>query len=107
MSEELALEQIFGDCAAVNGNEWFVLARSCFVDCLRHEPLARAAFSGDQDIALVRDDFFHDAEDLLHGLRTADDGGEGGRTLTELLPEDLVLHLEVPALEDPSDGKPD
>ncbi len=102
VAEELAFEQVLRDGPAVDGDKWLVFARSCFVDRLGNESLACSAFAGDQDIAFVRDHLFHDAEDLLHGFRAPDDIREGCLTLAQFLSQDLVLHLELSALEDPS-----
>ena len=47
------------------------------------------------------------AKIFTHGVRFSDDRRKGSRPLAELLAEDLVLHLEVLAAEDPLDGQPD
>ena len=51
VAEQLAADELFGDGAAVDGEERRVFARAGIVDGLREHLLAGAAFAGDQHVA--------------------------------------------------------
>ena len=73
MSEEFALEKVFGDGGAIDGKEGTVVAGAVLVDRAGHEFFAGAAFAGDHDGCIAVGDAAHHFEDLLHGSRLPDD----------------------------------
>src|SRR5690606_31088960 len=68
VSKELAFEQVFGDRAAVDGDEGARLAAAALVQGARDELLADAALAGDEHRRLVIGNLRDGAEDGLHRL---------------------------------------
>src|SRR3989442_413701 len=85
VTEQLTLQEAFGDCDAVEGDERLVASGAGEVHGARNEFLARAALSLDADAAIATSDLLDDREDLQHLLRTADDAMEGRRAGRERL----------------------
>ena len=80
MAEELALDEGFGDGAAVEGDERLLLPGAVVVDGLRDQFLSRPALPGDQDVGLGGG---HLLEEVIKG--------EHLWTLTD----DVVEHIAV------------
>ena len=110
VAEQLALDQAFGECPDVGGDERPVAAPAQVVDGAGHQLLARAAFPLDQDGQIGIGDLPDALEHLADGGALADHFRElagGGQPLAEqpvLLEQAVVLeslahlvpeHLEV------------
>src|SRR5258708_35393003 len=90
MAEELAFKQVFGDCAAVNFDQWTVAARAGVVNGLGDEFLARTCLTGNKNRGIG----WRDDRDLFQqsaqGGTAADNTLEGGfRFLLE--PQRIVI----------------
>ena len=76
VAEQLALDQVLGNRAAVEGKEGFPPTLAELVDRLRDEFLARAALTADENRGVGRSDLDHQVVDLLHRGRDADQPSE-------------------------------
>ena len=76
MAEELALDQVLGDRAAVDGHERAIYARAAAVQLLRDQLLAGARLAGDENADVGRGDLLELAKDLEHRGANADDFAE-------------------------------
>ena len=77
MAEEFAFEEGFGDCAAVDDEKGFAVARALPVDGFGDEVFSRAAFSCNEYADGGGRDLCHAFPDLLYGVRASEDGGVG------------------------------
>jgi hypothetical protein len=89
VSEELALEQRFGDGATIHRHESLIAPWRLGVDRPREDLLAGPALPRQQDRRLEGGDAFHDLEQLDHGGRGGDDGPIAGGPL-DVAAEQLV-----------------
>ncbi len=89
MAEELRFEQIDGDGTSVDGDESFLRARGCGVDCLGDEFLAGAALAANQHGGTGGGDLRDEIEDGEHLLALANDA----REVVALLQGALELHV--------------
>ncbi len=96
VAEEFALEQVFGDGAAVDGDEGVLPPLAVVMDRLGDQFLAGAAFAGHQDVDPAAGDFLDEVVDPLHRLAFADQTAEGV-TLAEFLLERLRSPGAAPA----------
>src|SRR5690606_4004312 len=87
--EQLALDQLAGNCRGVDGNEGPVLARAELVDRFRDELLAGARFTEDQYREVVTQDPGDHPVDVLHRLAAPDQ--------RQPLPYILPVGLAAPA----------
>ena len=71
VSEELALEDAFGESAGVDGYERPVGARRRRVEPAGDDFLAGAVLAGDEDVGVGGRDLFEEAADGLHGAGVA------------------------------------
>ena len=76
VAEQLALQQVLRDGAAVDGDERPLGARRAAVELARDQLLAGAGLAGDEHGDVGRRDLLQLAEDLLHARRRADDLAE-------------------------------
>src|SRR5262249_41536585 len=97
VAEELALEQVLRDRAAVDRHEGHVLARRTLMDRARDELLADAALALDEHRGLEVGDLRDGAEDLRHRGALREDGLEL-RLLLDLLLQRAVLAAKRLAL---------
>src|SRR5690606_27445359 len=65
--------------AALHGDERSLAPRTRVVDGARHQHLARAALSADEDGRVVRRRAFDELEDALHRLGLAEDAARAAR----------------------------
>ncbi len=83
MAKELAFEQRLGNGGAVDREKRFILPGAVVIDGPRHQLLARAGFSRDEDGDISRGNLPDELVDLLHPPVIADDfdftPGHGGR----------------------------
>ncbi len=98
VAEELALENVRRDRAAVDRQEALVAPRAREVQRVGDQLLAGAALADDEDGRLGRRDQAHLLEEDFHLRRAADDALEA-ETLVELLVELDDLLLELPLLQ--------
>ena len=103
VAEQVALEQVGRQGAAVDGDERGLGPVRVHVDGPGDELLAGAALALEEDRAPGRGGGLDEVEDVLHGLALADDVGEA-EALPELVLEPDVLVLEALALEGLLDG---
>ena len=96
MAEQLALEQIARDCAAVDCPKRPVFALAEIVDCSRHQFLAGTALSGHQDDGIGGGDSRDQVVDLLHRIGSADKPSEPAE-LAQFAAQsiDLLAQVEV------------
>ena len=73
VTEQLALEEIFRNGRAIDGEERPVVPRAVLMDGVGHEFFAGAAFAGDHDRGVAVRDAPDHLEHFLHGRRLADD----------------------------------
>ena len=73
MPEKLALQEVLGNGAAVDGHEVTPAPRASPVQRARHEFFARATLAGDEHRRLVVGDLGDGPEDVLHGLALGQD----------------------------------
>src|SRR5262249_33600832 len=97
VAEQLALEEILGDRAAVDRHEWVILAAASGVHRAGDELLAHAALSLDQHRRLEVGDLGDGAEDLRHRRALREDRLELA-LLLDLLLQRPVLPAERLAL---------
>ena len=71
VAEQLRLEQVLGDGAAVDGDERALGARRAAVELARDQLLAGAGLAGDEHRDVGGRDLLDLAEDLLHARRTS------------------------------------
>ena len=98
MPEQLALEEILGNGAAVDGHERPVLARAAAVDLVRDQLLAGAGLAGDEHADVGARHLVDLAEDVAHGVAGADDVAV--RVLVEAVQQSLLVRaqlIELPA----------
>ena len=93
VTEQLRLEQVLGNGAAVDGDERPLGARRAAVHLARDELLAGAGLAGDEHRDVGGGDLLDLLEDLLHRRARADDVAEAH--LLELLGQELVVELEL------------
>ena len=106
VAEELALDQVLGDRAAVDRDQLPVLARRvAVVQRLDDQLLADAALAGDQDRAVYLADLLEQLEDPLHRRALADDPVEAG-PLEQLGPQPRVLLAQRLGVHAPLEGEP-
>ena len=74
VAEQLALDQLLRDRAAVDRHERPFGARRHLVESARDQLLPRPALAHDEDRGLRRRDFVHEPENVLHRGRLGDDG---------------------------------
>ena len=98
VAEELALEQVLGDGAAVDRQEDRVAPVAEVVDGARHDLLADAALAGDQHRARHRRDALDQRHHLAHRRRLADQVLEVPLAL-DLAAQELALPGELPVLD--------
>ena len=77
VAEQLAFQERFGNGHAVDHQEGLVRAQAVLIDGPRHQFLARARFSPDEDRGVRGRHPAHGLVDLLHGLAAPDDGFQG------------------------------
>ena len=73
-AEELGLQQILRDGAAVDGHHRTACALAMGVQRLRDQFFTRARFSAHQDRSHAAGDFGDPVTHLLHGCRLSDEG---------------------------------
>src|SRR5262249_33630859 len=115
MAEELALNEIFRDRAAVDGDERPVFARTVRMDRARYQLFSRSAVAHDQHVGRRGRDFLHQPVDVFDAAAAPDDAVElelvrGSLLLLPLAPLPLLrfahflaepdLFLELFALSD-------
>ena len=106
VAEELGLEQLLGNGAAVDGDQGPLRAPTVVVECPRDQLLAGAALARDQHRALgVRDPLDH-AEHASDRVALADDAVEFVAA-PELAMQLAVLLLQPPVLDRLLDQRPD
>src|SRR5206468_3757325 len=94
VAEELALQDVRGDGAAVDRQEPLVASRAGAMDGVGDQLLAGAALADDENRGAGRGDHLHLLEQALHGRRAADDALEPV-ALVEHLAEVRDLRLEL------------
>src|SRR5260370_35001973 len=72
VSEELAFQQVFRDCSAIDCDERLDASIAVMMDRSSDELLARAAFTGDHHRRIAMRNSADHLKDLLHRLRFAD-----------------------------------
>src|ERR1700761_3505111 len=77
MAEDLALHQLLGDSAAIEGDEGLVAAVGAAMDRLGGDLLADTAFAGDEDGGAALGGALDDGVGGLHRQRRADEALEG------------------------------
>ena len=90
MAEQLALDELLGNRAAVDGNEGALGPRGEVVQGARDQLLACSALAGDQHRRPGRRDLLQKAQHLLHRGRLGDDATGASRRL-DLPPQAAVL----------------
>ena len=104
MSEELALEQLFGDGGAVDGDEPCRFPVAHVVDCAGNQFLARATLAEDQHRGVRWRDLLHHPAQPEHARVGGDHALKGRAGLA--LAQDPVLLLQRADLERPVDDQP-
>src|SRR5262249_47671675 len=99
VTEDLALEQRFGNGRAIDRNKRHLPARAQLVDRLRNQFLAGARLAPDQDVGLRRRRLLDGLVNLPHVRAVADHLAEAA-VLTELLAQHLHLAERVLPLDD-------
>ncbi len=94
MTEEFALEQTLGHCAAIQLDEGAVLSLAVVVNCTGYKFLARAAFSGDKHSRIGRRDELNLLLHLLQAGTVADDVAKV-LSAADFFPQVGVLLLEA------------
>ena len=74
--KELAFEQVFGDSAAIDDDEWIFGSIRLSMDFLGDEFFARARFALDENGDIGGGNAFDGIEDVLHRLACSDDISE-------------------------------
>ena len=95
MAEEFALEQGFGKCRAVNGQERPVAPRAVTVDSARHQLFAGPAFTEDEHGVSCRGHLEDHPDHRLGGGRVSDDGLLERLQALEDLPDDFQQSVAV------------
>ncbi len=72
IAEQLQLNQVIADRAAIDRNEWAFAARRALVDSHGRQFLAGPGFAGDEHVGVGVRDLADGAKELLHGLAGAD-----------------------------------
>ena len=75
VAEQLALDQVFGQRAAIDGDERHVASRALVVHGAGHQFLAGAGFAADQHGGVRGGDFRDQLADALHRQAVADQAG--------------------------------
>jgi hypothetical protein len=96
VAEQLALQQVLGYGAAVDGNEPRLAARAALVDGACHQFLARTRLAGDQDIDVRAGHLLDGVEHDVHGLALSDHLAERVAAL-DLPAQQPVLVAQLPA----------
>ena len=87
VAEELAFEQAFAECAAVDADERAVAALAELVDRVGDEFLAGAGFAEQQDRRAAARDLAREAVDLHHRPAGADDARQAAQRAGRLCSE--------------------